>query len=220
MKQFKEDIAQGVADAAKADRIVKLCEIANGLGYNHISRQDTQDIIKKVESLLPDYRTVQMMDTKNDSLFQSATFVEDGVEFDDGETVENVYKYIVVDEETYGDSWTETYDTLEEANREAKYTWELLTDLERRNRKVYVMRSLGEPDDMLSNLEDVEGAFYSDHHVLREQAYDVADSLYGGGWRAADKDDLKAEYGFDDESLERVCDFLAEMEKESEEDDE
>lgn len=40
----------------------------------------------------------------------------------------------------------------------------------------------------------------------------TAASLYDGGWRAADREELKDEYGFTDEELEVVTEKLKEYE--------
>lgn len=40
----------------------------------------------------------------------------------------------------------------------------------------------------------------------------MAAALYDGGWRAEDRDQLKAEYDLSDEDLERIVDLLAEYE--------
>lgn len=37
----------------------------------------------------------------------------------------------------------------------------------------------------------------------------IASALYDGGWRADDKDQLKAEYDLTDEDVERIIDLLA-----------
>lgn len=41
----------------------------------------------------------------------------------------------------------------------------------------------------------------------------TAASLYDGGWRAADREELKGEYGFTDEELEVVTEKLKEYEE-------
>lgn len=41
----------------------------------------------------------------------------------------------------------------------------------------------------------------------------VASSLYDGGWRACDRLELVAEYGFGEAELNFICYLLAEMEK-------
>ena len=37
----------------------------------------------------------------------------------------------------------------------------------------------------------------------------MAAALYDGGWRAEDRDQLKAEYGLTDDDVERIVDLLA-----------
>lgn len=60
------------------------------------------------------------------------------------ESKTNPGKYIVVDEHLSGagDTWTEVYDTPEEANSHAKAQWEHLTEKERMKRHVYAARVL------------------------------------------------------------------------------
>ena len=41
----------------------------------------------------------------------------------------------------------------------------------------------------------------------------VAATLYDGGWRAGDRLDLVAEYGFSESELDFICYLLSEMEK-------
>ena len=136
MKEFKENVVNKMIEKSQDMRIVSLRETAAELGINHISAQDTRDIaqrLRKVEG----YHLVQMMNTPNDSLFCSLCLVEDGVEFDDGkEYVES--RYIVVNDTLpYGDSWTDVYDTAEEANRAAWYDWNHLTKPEQREQHIW-----------------------------------------------------------------------------------
>lgn len=42
--------------------------------------------------------------------------------------------------------------------------------------------------------------------------WQVVASLYDGGWRAADRDDLIAEYGFSEEDAESICEGLRSIE--------
>lgn len=46
-------------------------------------------------------------------------------------------KYIVVDETRDGDSWTDVYETAEEANQAAWYDWNHLTKSEQKGRHIY-----------------------------------------------------------------------------------
>ena len=84
MKTWKSEIVNDICAAAEGARIVSLKEVAEARGINHIKAQDAREIMCAVLKVLPDYRPVQMMATKNDSLFQSLCFVENCVEFDDG----------------------------------------------------------------------------------------------------------------------------------------
>ena len=47
------------------------------------------------------------------------------------------------------------------------------------------------------------------HYACVEAAY----SLYAGGWRAGDADELKEEYGLTSEETAVICEKLAELEK-------
>lgn len=88
MKNFKQDIIKKMVGKTASDRIVSLKETAAELGYNHIARQDVEDILnalKKVDG----YRPVQIMNGKNDSLFQSLCLVENGTEFENEEAFLN-----------------------------------------------------------------------------------------------------------------------------------
>lgn len=50
----------------------------------------------------------------------------------------NQRKYIVVDDALpYGDSWTDVYNTAEEANRAARHDWDMLTTQEQRKRHIW-----------------------------------------------------------------------------------
>lgn len=49
------------------------------------------------------------------------------------------------------------------------------------------------------------------HHVLNDITSSAA-SLYDGGWRASDRDQLTAEYNLPDEDADALCAALADME--------
>ena len=48
-------------------------------------------------------------------------------------------------------------------------------------------------------------------------ALETASSLYDGGWRASDREDLKSEYHFDDQTLDLVCAHMHDFEIEENE---
>lgn len=48
----------------------------------------------------------------------------------------------------------------------------------------------------------------------RYEALDTANNLYGGGWRAGDKDWLIAEYNITEEDAEMLCEALEMIEQE------
>ena len=45
-------------------------------------------------------------------------------------------------------------------------------------------------------------------------AYDTADSLYQGGWRAADREEIMAEYDLTEEETDLICERLEIYEEE------
>lgn len=49
---------------------------------------------------------------------------------------------------------------------------------------------------------------------MRQMAYDTADSLYQGGWRAEDRDEIIAEYDLTEEEADLICDRLKMYEEE------
>lgn len=83
MKQLKIDIIDAIVSESKHNKIISLREVVEKLGAVHISTTDCRDIVKAVETALPTYRSVRMMKTPNDSIFQSLCFVQNDVEFDD-----------------------------------------------------------------------------------------------------------------------------------------
>ncbi len=64
--------------------------------------------------------------------------------------------------------------------------------------------------ERLSELEE-QALSKKDSNWLR----DVSGTLYDGGWRSCDKDELKEEYGFSNKGLEHLCECLAEREAEN-----
>ena len=90
MKEFKQIIIDEVVKRGESDRIISLNEVAKELGHKHISAQDCWDIMSAVLAALPEYKAVQMLTEKqmrNPStagLFTTLTFIEQGLEFDDG----------------------------------------------------------------------------------------------------------------------------------------
>lgn len=136
MKKFKENIVNRMVEKSQDMRIVSLRETAAELGINHISAQDTRDIaqrLRKVEG----YHLVQMMNTPNDSLFCSLCLIEDGVEFDDEEDFTDDQRYIVVCDVDGGDSWTDVYNTAEEANEAALHDWCSLSAHDQRRQHIW-----------------------------------------------------------------------------------
>lgn len=86
MKEFKQKIIDAIVEDAKSVKIVSLYKTAQELGYNHISEQDCRDILGAVQKRLPDYRPMQICKNHlNESLYTTLCFVQNDVEFDDGE---------------------------------------------------------------------------------------------------------------------------------------
>lgn len=85
MKEWKSNLVSAIIKEAEGNKIVSLREIANRTGIKHVSRQDCIDVVRTVKKQLPGYHPVQMMQTNNDSLFISVCFIDNSLEFDDGE---------------------------------------------------------------------------------------------------------------------------------------
>lgn len=49
---------------------------------------------------------------------------------------------------------------------------------------------------------------------MRQMAYDTADSLYQGGWRSADREEIMAEYDLTEEETDLICERLEIYEEE------
>lgn len=49
---------------------------------------------------------------------------------------------------------------------------------------------------------------------MRQMAFDTADSLYQGGWRAEDRDEIIAEYDLTEEEAALICERLKMYEEE------
>lgn len=94
MKEFKQNIIDAIVKKADDERIISLYEMAKEQGLKHIAAQDCRDIMRAVLAARPDYKAVQMLteqQMKNPAtagLFTTLTFVEKGVEFDNGSEVD------------------------------------------------------------------------------------------------------------------------------------
>ena len=55
-----------------------------------------------------------------------------------------------------------------------------------------------------------DGEYFVDVKDVIEDYDQTAASLYDGGWRAEDRDDIKDEYDFTDAQVDRICEKLAE----------
>lgn len=63
-------------------------------------------------------------------------------------------RYLVIDDNSRGDSWVDVYDTLDNANRAAARDWQHLTASERSTRHIYVLQVL--PDCLADDAFDEE----------------------------------------------------------------
>lgn len=94
MKEFKQNIIDTIVKKADEERIISLYDVAKEQGLKHISAQDCRDIMRAVLAALPEYKAVQMLteqQMKNPAtagLFTTLTFMEKGVEFDNGSEVD------------------------------------------------------------------------------------------------------------------------------------
>ena len=94
MKEFKQNIIDTIVKKAAEERIISLYDVAKEQGLKHISAQDCRDIMRGVLQARPEYKAVQMLteqQMKNPAtagLFTTLTFVEKGVEFDNGSEVD------------------------------------------------------------------------------------------------------------------------------------
>lgn len=76
MKQFKLDIIRAAEAETKHSRVVMLKDIAQNLGYNHISNDDCYDIARSLKSV-QGYKLVRILYHEYDSLFQSLALVSE-----------------------------------------------------------------------------------------------------------------------------------------------
>ena len=76
MQEWKNKILNALDNKAKEMREIRLYDVANELGYNHIKTGDVQDIERAFLKTHPTYKPVKMMKNSYDSLFVSLTFTE------------------------------------------------------------------------------------------------------------------------------------------------
>lgn len=94
MKEYKQNIIDTIVEKAKSERIISLYAVAQELGHKHIAAQDCRDIMRAVLKALPEFKAVkmctlaQMRNPATAGLFTTLTFVENGIEFDDGSEFE------------------------------------------------------------------------------------------------------------------------------------
>ncbi len=81
-KQQKEALKEALDNRYEESRIISLKEVANELGIKQIPREQCVGILQTFCRKHPDYKAVQMMNTKHDSLFVSLTFIDKTLEFD------------------------------------------------------------------------------------------------------------------------------------------
>ena len=87
-KQQKKELKAELEKRYESDRIIHLREVANDLGIKQIDRAQCVGIMQTFCQKHPDYKAVQMMNNKYDSLFCSLTFIDRALEFDDGNVLE------------------------------------------------------------------------------------------------------------------------------------
>ena len=85
MKTWKTEIINAIIKKTEDYKIVSLKETAAEFGITHISRQDTDDILRAVLKSVPGYKAVEIHDSKNDKMsrFCSLCFVENDFEIED-----------------------------------------------------------------------------------------------------------------------------------------
>lgn len=88
MKEFKREIVDEIVRQAEGFRIIHLYDVGVALGHKHITTQDCRDIIVAALKVLPGYKAVKMVAAGQSystaSLWTTATFVDRGLEFEDG----------------------------------------------------------------------------------------------------------------------------------------
>lgn len=57
--------------------------------------------------------------------------------------------------------------------------------------------------------------YYCEENIDRDSLWWMACSLYDGGWRKEDREDMKEEYNLTDKEVDIVCERLEELEKEN-----
>ena len=82
MKQFKIDVLKKIEEESTGCKIINLREQANKCGIKHLKTQECLEIANAFLKNHNDYKIVRMMNTPNDSVFCSLTFVEKTLEFD------------------------------------------------------------------------------------------------------------------------------------------
>lgn len=88
MKDWKGNLVDAIANENKSCKIVSLREMALKSGIKHIKRADALEIMRKAQALCPGTKLMQIMKTKNDSLFCSICLVDNDIHFDDEITVD------------------------------------------------------------------------------------------------------------------------------------
>lgn len=89
MKEWKTEIINEIIRQAEGCRIVSLYEVGKSLGHKHICSQDCRDIIMAAAKALPDFKVFKMVAPRQSrataSLWTTATFICNELEFDDGD---------------------------------------------------------------------------------------------------------------------------------------
>ena len=81
-------------------------------------------------------------------------------------------KFLVIDQNKYGDEYIEAFDTLEEANEEAECQWDHLTRREQKDRYIFVGH-VEDTEEYLNDwaFEDDEVDWTAYHSVDTDEGY-------------------------------------------------
>lgn len=161
MKEFKQNLVDLIVASSHTLKIISLKDVAAANGINHIDRQDVQDILNAVLKVLPGYHAVRMMNTPNDSLFQSLTFVQNDVTFDDGSEFEEQHIYLIEsvrNGDTFGGDKPLSVDGREiafddEAIDVASDMWDALSDCDKARRDEFFLCDARADEDGCCDLD-------------------------------------------------------------------
>ena len=170
MKDWKSNLVDAIANENKSCKIVSLREMALANGIKHIKRADALEIMRKAKALRPGTKLMQIMKTRNDSLFCSICLVDNDIHFDDDEITEEVpeedktMKLYTIKPE-YAENWTNIPEDAEKPIT--------MEEIERLAREWDVPVS-----DLMEQVEEYDGDPDADPHwYLIDDKGDTFDSL-------------------------------------------